>query len=72
MYYIGLLTEIIFFCGGIYLYLFATGRIKFNNFEAEAKAARIRKENGNLLRILSLAVAAIMAMNIFVSLRDLF
>lgn len=70
--YIGLLTEIAFFCAGIYLYLFAVGRIKYSNFEAEAKAQRIRKENGGMLRLLSLAVVAIMAVNIFLSLRDLF
>lgn len=69
--YIGLFTEIAFFCAGIYLYLFVIGRIKFNSFEAEAKAAKIRKDNGTALRILSLAVVAIMSMNIYLSIRDL-
>ncbi|MGK0365818.1 MAG: hypothetical protein ACI85O_002886 [Saprospiraceae bacterium] len=69
--YMGLLFETAFFCGGIYLYLFAIGRIKFNSFEAEAKAAKIRRENGGMLRILSLAVVAIMLMNMYLSIRDL-
>ncbi len=69
--YMGLLFEVAFFCAGIYLYLFVIGRIKFNSFEAEAKAAKIRRDNGTALRILSLAVVAIMSMNIYLSLRDL-
>jgi len=69
--YIGLLTEIAFFCAGVYLYLFTIGRIKFNSFEAEAKAAKIRRENGGMLKILSLAVAAIMLVNMYLSIRDL-
>lgn len=71
MDYIGLFFEIIFFCAGIALYLFATGRMKFSNFEAEAKAAKIRRENGSMLRILSLAVVAIMFLNMYLSFRDL-
>ena len=66
--YIGVITEFIFLCAGIYMYLFASGRITFSNFEAEAKARKIRKENGRLLRILGLAVAAIMTVNLFLSL----
>lgn len=62
--YLGLITEIIFFCAGVYMYLFSIGKVKFNNFEAEAKAEKIRRENGRWLRFLSLAVMAIMLMNI--------
>jgi len=71
MDYIGLLFEIIFFCAGIALYSFAMGWMKFSSFEAEAKAAKIRRENGGMLRILSLAVVAIMSLNIYLFIRDL-
>lgn len=50
------------------MYLFAAGHIKFSDFEAEAKAQKIRRENGRWLRVLGLAVAAIMTVNLYLSL----
>lgn len=66
--YIAPVTEFIFLCAGIYMYLFAAGHIKFSDFEAEAKAQKIRRKNGRWLRILGLAVAAIMTVNLYLSL----
>lgn len=70
--YLGLIVEFLFFLGGIYLYMFATGRVTFSNFEAEAKAKKIRKENGTALRILSLGVIAVMFLNLLLNFKELF
>ncbi|MEY2904662.1 MAG: hypothetical protein RJA52_678 [Bacteroidota bacterium] len=60
MDYLGLFTEFIFLGIGIYVYLFAIGKIKFNS----PQAIKFRDENATLLRFLALAVIAIMTVNI--------
>lgn len=62
---IGLITELIFLAIGIYGYLFARGVWPKGNPEFEKKAADFRQKNGAWLRLLSLALIAIMAVNLF-------
>ncbi len=70
MEYIGLLVEIIFLALGIYVYLFSRGLIQFNDPGDKAKA--FMTENRTLLRILSLALIAIMGLNVVLHLISLF
>lgn len=68
----GLLFEIVFLGVGVYLYLFARGMIKFSNSKTQENAARFRKSNASWLRILALALVAIMSLNVAVHLMQLF
>lgn len=61
---VGLLTELIFLGIGIYGYLFARGVWPKGNPEFEKRAADFRKKNGTWLRFLSLALIAIMGINL--------
>ncbi len=70
--YIGLLFELVFLGLGIYLYLFAIGVVKFKKAAAREKAEAFRQENNRLLRILALALIAIMGVNVFIHLMSLF
>ncbi len=72
MQYLGLLFEIIFFAIGVYLYLFARGLVRTGNSELQKKAEAFRQDNAWWLRLLGLAIAAIMAANIFLHLREIF
>lgn len=65
-----MLLEFAFFGFGVYLYLFATGRIKVEQASAQ-KAAAFREKNGWWLRLGGLAVMAIMAINIYLHLLEL-
>jgi len=71
MEYIGLIIEIIMLLGGVYLYLFSTGRIKSGNPQAQERGEKFRRENKSWLRILSLALVAIMLVNVVLHIRDL-
>ncbi|NJC24787.1 hypothetical protein [Neolewinella antarctica] len=68
---IGLILEIVLFAAGVYLYLFARGAIKFSNAEAKARTTEFREENKTWMRLLGLALAAVMAINIVVHLTEL-
>lgn len=68
---IGLIVEILLFALGLYLYLFARGLLRFGSAEARARAAAFRKDNGTWMRLLGLALAAIMGLNVFFHLREL-
>jgi hypothetical protein len=57
---LGLITEFLFLGLGIYVYLFATGLILLKNPQAQ----KFRDENATLLRYISLALMAIMLVNI--------
>ena len=65
MEFIGLFFEIIFLVFGIYLYLFAIGKIGIKDSANKAKAEAFRKDNATWMRIGSLALIAIMAVNIY-------
>jgi len=71
MEYLGLFVELIFILGGIYLYLFSTGRIKGKNTKVNEKSETFRKENGGWLKILSLALVAIMTVNFVIHLMQI-
>lgn len=72
MEWLGLIIEILLLALGIYIYLFARGAVSFGQGERVQKAEQFRKENGNLLRILALALMAIMFFNVAFSLSTLF
>lgn len=63
--YLGLIFEFLFLFAGIYLYLFSRGLIQTK------QGASFLKENKNLIRFGSLALIAIMAINIFLHIRDM-
>jgi len=65
MTYLGLVFEFLFLAGGIYLYLFTRGLIKTKG------SSSFIKENKTLLRFASLALIAIMLLNISLHVRDL-
>lgn len=65
MEYLGLLFELIFLAMGVYIYLFAIGRVKAKNKEARERAEAFRRKNGWWLRLLSLLLIAITIVNIF-------
>lgn len=65
----GLIINFAFFAIGLYLYLFARGLIKFGKPEARARAEDFRKENATWMRLLGLALAAIMGVNLFLDIQ---
>jgi len=65
MTYIGLIFEIIFLLAGIYLYMFSRGVIKTKGSSA------FLAENKTLIRFASLALIAIMLINIGLHISDI-
>jgi hypothetical protein len=63
--YLGLFFEILFLLAGIYLYLFSRGLIKTK------QGGSFLNENKNLIRYGSLALIAIMLINISLHIRDI-
>lgn len=72
MEYLGLLVEFIFLLGGIYLYLFAIGRIQVKDEASRRKAEQFRQQNGTWLRLAALALTAIMLVNFVIHISQLF
>lgn len=66
MEFLGLFFEIVFLVFGIYIYLFSTGKIGVKDPEKKAKAESFRKDNATWMRIASLGLIAIMAVNIYI------
>jgi hypothetical protein len=71
MDYTGLIFEFIFLGMGIYLYLFSIGKVKPSNPETKERGEAFRKANQGWMRIGSLALIAIMTINIVLHLKDL-
>ena len=71
MEYLGLLTEILLLGLGIYVYLFAIGRLHFKDEATNARAETFRKSNSRWMRIGALLLMAIMVVNIFLHLSQL-
>lgn len=71
MEYLGLVFEILILVFAVYLYLFSRGKIKAKTAEAQKKADKFREENATWMRLLSLALAAIMLMNIILHIKQL-
>lgn len=67
----GLILEIFLFLVGLYLYLFARGLIRFGKDEVRARAEAFRKDNALWMRLLGLALAAIMLLNLIFHVQDL-
>ncbi|MBK6904647.1 MAG: hypothetical protein IPH04_18055 [Saprospirales bacterium] len=72
MEYLGLLFELLFFSLGVYLYLFARGMVRSGNPERQKRAESFRASNSWWLRLLGLAIAAIMGVNTYLHLVQLF
>ncbi|RME92898.1 MAG: hypothetical protein D6772_16430 [Bacteroidetes bacterium] len=68
MQYLGLLFEILLLALGVYLYLFARGLVKVKDPERAARAEAFRTDNATWMRLLGLALAAIMLLNLLVRL----
>ncbi len=71
MEYIGLLFEGIFLAIGFFSYRFATGKMRFSESQGPA-AEQFRKENGGWMRILGLALTAIMSVEVTLHIVQLF
>lgn len=63
MEYLGLVFEFIFLGIGIFAYRFATGKIRFHNTQSPL-IERFRQENKGWMRLMGLALAAIMSIEI--------
>lgn len=70
--YLGLLIEILLLAVAVYLYLFSIGVAKIKKPGQAEKAEKFRKENGSWLKILALALMAIMFFNVLLSLGTIF
>lgn len=70
--YVGILVELLLLAVGVYLYLFSIGVAKVGKDDKAAKAEKFRKENSSWLKIMALALMAIMFFNVVLSLGALF
>lgn len=71
MEYVGLLFEFAFLALGVLLYLFAIGKYRPAGDEARRNAEAFRQKNHWWLRLGSLLLVALMAVNIYLHLQDL-
>ena len=71
MAYTGLVLELIFLAFAVYVYLFSRGFVKFGNAETRKRAEEFRLNNATWMRLLALALIAVMSLNIILHLRDL-
>ncbi len=71
MEYLGLVIEFIFLFFGIGVYLFAKGWFTPKDILRAKNTDEIRKNNGGWMRIIGLALAAIMTVNIIIHLQQL-
>ncbi|MEZ4984558.1 MAG: hypothetical protein R2795_05920 [Saprospiraceae bacterium] len=67
----GLLSELILFGMGTYLYLFARGLVSIKDKEVAKRAEAFRMQNAGWMRIMGLALAAIMFLNIVLHIKDM-
>ena len=71
MEYIGLFFEICFLALGIISYRFATGKMRFSESQ-RPMADQFRNENGTWMRLLGLALTAIMSVEVVLHIFQLF
>lgn len=71
MKWAGFIIELLLLGLGVYVYLFSRGVVKMGTGASAAKAEQFRKENSTLLRLLALALMAIMFINVAFSLSAL-
>jgi hypothetical protein len=67
----GIIVQLLLLGAGVYLYLFAIGAVSAKNPAFREQSEAFRRENSRWLRVLSLALMAIMFVNVLLSLRDL-
>ncbi|WP_020535528.1 hypothetical protein [Lewinella cohaerens] len=72
MEFLGLLVEVLLLALGVYLYLFARGIIKVKDPERRERVESFRQQNATWMRLLGLALAAIMLMNVVLHVSQLF
>lgn len=60
----GFIINLLLFALGVYVYLFSRGFIRFGSEEVRARSEQFRKENAGWMRILGLALAAIMLVSL--------
>lgn len=68
---LSLIIQIVFLAIGLYLYLFARGLVSFGKPEARARAEEFRKDNATWMRLLGLALAAVMALNVVFQVKEM-
>jgi ABC-type nickel/cobalt efflux system permease component RcnA len=66
-----LVIELLLLALGLYLYLFARGAIRSKNPERQKRAESFRKNNARWMRILGLALAAVMLLNVIFHVSEL-
>ncbi len=71
MIYLGLVFQFLLFLVGFYVYLFSRGAFRSKDPRLQARAEQFRRNNGRWLRIMGLALMAIMLANLFLGIRDL-
>lgn len=72
MEYLGLAAEVFFLGIGVYFYLLAIGKIKAKDPAAQKKLDDFLASNSRWLRMLALALSAIMVVNIYLHLSAIF
>lgn len=72
MDYLGLLIEFIFLAMGVYIYLFSIGRLRSGDEKVQQRAEAFRRRNAGWMRIGALLLTALMAVNIYLHLVQLF
>ncbi len=72
MEYLGLIFEFFLLGLGVYLYLFSVGKFKTHDQTLQKRSDEFRKSNSTWLRIGSLALIAMMLINIVIHLSQLF
>lgn len=71
MEYLGLLFEFIFFFIGLYVYMISRGMVKVEDESLTKQFAALKEKHGRLLRVLSLALCAVMFLNIILHINEL-
>ena len=71
MEYTGLIFELVFLFAGIYLYLFSIGKVSTLDPERKKSSEEFRQKNQGWLRIVSLALVAIMLVNVVLHIQHL-
>ena len=71
MEYTGLLFEIFFLFAGVYLYLFAIGKVTTSNPDKKEQSEAFREKNKGWLRYAALALVAMMLVNIVLHVKEL-
>lgn len=69
---VGLLVEVLLLALGVYLYLFARGMIKIKDPDRAERAERFRQDNATWMRLMGLALAAVMLLNVVMHIGELF